>query len=61
MIRPPVLAALLLIAAPLHATGAHVIERDGFELSDLAMFVVAVGGVWLARAAMRRRKRTPKD
>lgn len=61
MFRPPVLAAIALVVAPVHANAPHVIERSGFELSDLAMFVVAAGGVWFARAAMRRRKRNSED
>lgn len=35
-------------------------ERSGFALSDLAMFVVAAAGLWLAQRAMRRRK-PPRD
>lgn len=61
MFRPPVLVAIALVVAPVHASAPHVIERSGFELSDLAMFVVAAGGVWFARAAMRRRKRKSED
>ncbi len=61
MLRPPVLAAIALVVAPVHASAPHVIERGGFELSDFAMFVVAAGGVWFARAAMRRRKRKSED
>ena len=61
MFRPPALIALTLIVAPVHASAPHVIERSGFALSDLAMFLVAGGGVWFARAAMRRRRRKSKD
>lgn len=61
MFRPPVLVALVLIVGPVHASAPHVIERDGFELSDLAMFVVAAGGVWFARRAMRKRHRKSED
>ena len=49
----PLLAAPALIAAH---SGA--IERRTMpELSDIALFVVAVLGVWLARRAMRARAR----
>jgi len=36
--------------------------HDGFELSDVALFVLAAAGVWLARRSMRARaKARPKD
>lgn len=41
-----------LLAAPPH-TGQVI--HDGFELSDVALFVLAVAGVWFARRSMRRR------
>ncbi|MBW4331538.1 hypothetical protein KY084_11730 [Stakelama sp. CBK3Z-3] len=40
--------------APAHS---GIIDRHGFELSDIALFVVAVLGVWFARRALRTRFR----
>ena len=52
------LFALLLAAPVLIAAHTGVIERRTMpELSDIALFVVAVLGVWLARRAMRARHR----
>lgn len=57
---------LLLIAAPALAgppphSGIPT-QRSMPELSDLALFAVAAGGVWFVRRAMRARfRRTPKD
>ncbi len=43
----------------LHAAAPHTgqIVRRGFQPSDLALFVAAVVGVWLARRSMRARRR----
>jgi len=54
------LAILLLFAFPALAEGAHsgiVGARTGPELSDIALFVMAAIGVYLARRAMRARAR----
>ena len=57
---------LLLLAAPALAdepahTGVAG-HRDMPELSDVALFAVAAGGLWVARRAMRARaRRAPKD
>jgi hypothetical protein len=59
------LPALLLAAPALAVTPAHTgvpKVRTGPELSDIALFVMAAGGVWLVRRAMRARfARRPKD
>ena len=39
------------------AAHSGVIDRHGFELSDVALFGFAVIGVWLARRALRARFR----
>jgi hypothetical protein len=56
-------ALLLAFPAPLlaqaHDGVVHV--RTHPELSDLALMVCAVAGVWLVRRAMRRRFAKPKD
>jgi hypothetical protein len=53
------LLPLLLLASPaLAATAPHsgvVHPRTAPELSDIALFAMAVAGVFLARRAMRRR------
>lgn len=58
-------AFLLLIAAPALAdepahTGVAG-KRSMPELSDLALFAVAAGGVWFVRGRMRARFRKAKD
>ena len=47
----------------LHAATPHDgrVVRDGFELSDLALFVIAALGVFLARRSLRRRGPRAKD
>ncbi len=53
-----VLPALLLAAPALAVTPAHTgapKPRTGPELSDIALFVMAVIGVYLVRRAMRAR------
>ena len=64
MPRPaPLLALALLAAAPAQAatdnghTGTAT-PRTAPELSDLALFVAAVGGVWLTRRALRKRHKS---
>ena len=50
-----------LLAAPAH-TGQ--VSRDGCELSDLALGLLAAAGVWFARRSMRARakaKRSAED
>jgi hypothetical protein len=42
--------------AILASTSATAV-RGGFALSDLALFVAAVLGIWLARRSMRARAR----
>lgn len=58
----PILAALVLIAAPVAADdpaphSGVVKVSHGPELSDIALFVFAVAGVALARHAMRKRRK----
>jgi hypothetical protein len=51
-------AFLLLLASPAFADDPHsgvVHTRSGPEVSDIALFVMAAGGVWAARRAMRAR------
>lgn len=47
----------LLIPAAMAQTGHDgvIAPRTAPELSDIALFVVAVAAVWLARRALRRR------
>ena len=52
------LLPLLLLAAPAPATTPHsgtLEQRTAPELSDIALFVMAAAGVFLARRAMLRR------
>ena len=58
--------ALLFLAAPALAQvppHSGVIHTRGMpELSDIALFAMAVAGVWLVRRALRKRfAKTPKD
>lgn len=49
---------LLLLASPAFAAPPHsgiVQTRSMPELSDLALFAMAVGGVWLVRHLLRKR------
>ncbi len=49
----------LLLAAPAFADGGHggvATARTGPELSDAALFAVAIVAVWLTRRALRNRK-----
>jgi hypothetical protein len=59
------LIALLIAAPALAVTPAHTgvpRVRTGPELSDIALFVIAVAGVYLVRRAMRARfAKPPKD
>ena len=60
------LLLLVLIAAPAWANdpAAHsgvAKIRTGPELSDIALFVMAAIGVWLARRAMLRRARKRRE
>lgn len=48
-----VLATPAFAAVPPHSGIIHT--RSMPELSDIALFVMAVGGVWLARRALRKR------
>ena len=68
--RMILLLLAFLTASPAAAqVSAHsgLIDRHGFELSDVALFAFAVIGVWLARRALRARFRrdnqepAPKD
>ncbi len=52
------LASVIAAVAPpdiLLAAHSSRIVRDGFEPSDVALFVAAVFGVWFARRSMRAR------
>jgi hypothetical protein len=56
----PLLLLLLLLASPVLAVAPHsglVRTRSMPELSDIALFLVAVAGVWIVRRAMRARFR----
>jgi membrane protein implicated in regulation of membrane protease activity len=51
-----------MIALPLLAASGHsgtVHPRTAPELSDIALFVVAIAAVWFVRRAMRRRFQKP--
>jgi hypothetical protein len=58
---------LLLITTPALAAHSGVAHpRTAPELSDVALFVMAAGGIWFVRRAMRarfakRREHAPKD
>jgi len=51
--------ALIALPAAAQAVAPHSgqIARNGFALSDIALFVFAALGVWLAQRSLRRRKR----
>jgi hypothetical protein len=55
----------LLTATPALASAAHTGEigtRSMPELSDIALFLVAAGGIWFVRSRMRARfRKAPKD
>lgn len=55
--RYAIVPALVAFVSPDTLLAAHNgrIVRDGFEWSDVALFAVAVLGVWLARRSMRAR------
>ncbi len=62
MIRPvPLLfvAMTMLVhpAAVLSQAHGGAVANDGFELSDVALFVAAAVGVWFARRSLRARFR----
>jgi hypothetical protein len=50
---------LLLLASPAFAADAH--QRTSPELSDIALFVMAVAGVWLVRRGLRKRFARPVE
>lgn len=53
-----------LVTTPALAVAPHsgvIHTRSMPELSDIALFVVAVGGVWLVRRTLRRRFPAHKD
>jgi len=57
-------ALLLLFASPALADAPHsgtATPRTGPEASDVALFVMAAGGVWAARRALRARWRKRQD
>jgi len=54
-----VLASPAFAAVPPHSGVIH--NRSMPELSDIALFVMAVAGVWLARRALRKRFAKPAD
>jgi hypothetical protein len=47
------IATAALASVPPHSGVIHT--RSMPELSDIALFAMAVGGVWLARRALRKR------
>ncbi len=52
------LASLLFAAPAFAASNAHtgiIHPRTGPELSDIALFLMGAGGVWVVRRAMRMR------
>ena len=54
------LVLALLVASPALADNGHTGHarpRTAPELSDIALFVMATGGVWLTRRALRKRHR----
>lgn len=55
---------LLLLTAPAFAQApphsGFIHTRSMPELSDIALFAMAVGGVWLARRALRKRFKPPE-
>ena len=57
------LLPLMLFAAPALAQERTDVtnHRSAPELSDIALFVMAAGGIWLARRALRRRFAAPAD
>ncbi|MFV0625667.1 hypothetical protein ACBY01_16895 [Sphingomonas sp. ac-8] len=56
------LLALLLLPAPALAAHSGVVATStGFAISDVALFLVAVAGLWLARRALRARRKPPRD
>lgn len=54
-----VIATPAFAAVPPHSGIIHT--RSMPELSDIALFVMAVAGVWLARRALRKRFAKPVD
>ena len=58
---PAITFALLLATPALAAHGGVPKVRTGPELSDIALFALAVFGVWLVRRAMRARFAKRKD
>ncbi|MGK6318165.1 hypothetical protein [Sphingomonas sp. DT-204] len=52
-----VLSLSLVLPTIAHAAAPHSgqVVRSGFALSDVALFVFAAIGVWLAQRSMRRR------
>lgn len=52
-------ALLLLLAAHAQPHSGVAGSRSMPELSDIALFACAVGGVWFARRRLRARFRTP--
>ena len=52
------LATPALAQVPPHSGIIHT--RSMPELSDIALFAMAVGGVWLARRALRKRFKQPE-
>jgi len=52
----------LLIAIPAFAdTPGAPHQRTSPELSDIALFIMAVGGVWLVRRGLRKRFAKPSE
>ena len=57
------LLPLLLLASPAFADERTDVtnHRSAPELSDIALFVMAVAGVWLVRRALRKRFAKPAE
>ena len=63
-VAPMLIAALLLAAAPVAAGNGPDNGHSGVarprtapELSDIALFGMAAGGIWFTRRALRKRRR----
>lgn len=59
---PPLLPVALLVAGPAFAQAAGAPhQRTSPELSDIALFLMAVAGIWFVRRALRKRFAKPPE